>query len=155
MFNFYNVSICFENGEDVSIKTVVYVADSVEDIKKHVSALPHLYNFVVYPATESNYTTALRCGEPVEILTTDPEFKKRNAIPFELKQMLDGLIGLAQCGGIRSYYDTEAPDHYKYADSSVIFNYLSELEEVAYCLENGDIEGAENYINTFVRRKAD
>ena len=66
-----------------------------------------------------------------------------------LKNMLDQLSVLTQCGGIRSYYDNEAPKEYQYKDSTKVFNLLSTCEEVAYHLKKEDVDMAEWLITRF------
>lgn len=66
-----------------------------------------------------------------------------------LKNMLEQLGVLTQCGGIRSYYDVEAPSEYAYKDSPTVFNFLSCCEEVAYSLKEEDVVAAEDLITGF------
>ncbi len=66
-----------------------------------------------------------------------------------LKNMLGQLQVLTQCGGIRSYYDNEAPEEYQYKDSTKVHNFLSICEEVAGELLDEDINQAEWLITQF------
>ena len=64
----------------------------------------------------------------------------------ELKQSLHDFMKLVQCGGIRSYYDNEAPEEYSYNDSYIIHNFFCLCEEVGAKLLKEDVEGAEKLI---------
>lgn len=76
----------------------------------------------------------------------------KRKMPDELKEMLDKFVDLTVCGGIRSYYDGDEEDEdYKYANSVLVHNYFSFGEEIAYCLQEEDISGAEEMIKDFIR----
>lgn len=80
------------------------------------------------------------------------KYKIKREIPDELKEMLDKFVDLTACGGIRSYYDGDEEDEdYKYANSVLVHNYFSFGEEIAYCLREEDIRGAEEMIKDFIR----
>ena len=66
-----------------------------------------------------------------------------------LKQMADELMGLTECGGIRSYFDAEADPEICVYDSSKIFNLFCCCEEVAYHIWKGGYSGAEEIIDTY------
>ena len=73
-------------------------------------------------------------------------------MPSDLRQMLKTLSDITQCGGIRSYYDAavHAKDNeYGYYDSALVFNLMACCEEVADCLLEEDVDGAEALIKNF------
>lgn len=75
-------------------------------------------------------------------------YVKKN-MPKNLKKMLSKFSELTQCGGIRSYYDSESPELFRYADSSEVFNMFCMCEEVVSCLMDGNINKAESIINYY------
>ena len=81
-------------------------------------------------------------GNTVEYIPYTP-------MPHKLESMLDELLGLVECGAIRSYYDSDAPEEYKYKDSKIIHNLFCALEEMAFSLEKGNVAEAEDRIREF------
>lgn len=66
-----------------------------------------------------------------------------------LTEMADDIVGLTQCGSIRSYFDKECPEMCVY-DSSKLFNLFACCEEVAYEIEYGRYKAAEGMIDAYL-----
>lgn len=89
-------------------------------------------------------------------------YKKKKRItkpmPAELKEMLEKLEDISQCGGIRTYYDKEGRemaegglDEYEYSDSTLVHILMCCCEEVAYALLNEDVDKAEELIKIYIK----
>ena len=83
-----------------------------------------------------------------ELLCYKKGFKRE--MPDELQEMLTTASLHCSCGYIPSYYDREAPEEYRYADSVLVHNFFSVAEEVCDYLLEEKIEAAEGIIKGFV-----
>ena len=80
--------------------------------------------------------------------------KLKPPMPEGLKDMLNQLLDVSVCGGIRSYFDLEIEvddEEFSYMDSGLIFNLMSCCEEVAMSLLDEDVKGAEEVIRTYMK----